>query len=51
MSIAMVHPWEIPEDFQFLKEYKTLHVTLKTFILQENRFKRVQIGPCWKACF
>jgi hypothetical protein len=43
-AMAMVLPWKIVEDFQgFVKKYKTLTLTLKIWILQENGFKELTL--------
>jgi hypothetical protein len=44
-AIAMVLPWKIAEDFQSFvkKNNKTLTLTLKIRILQENRFKELTL--------
>ncbi len=43
-AMAMVFPWKIVEDFQsFVKNYKTLTLTLKICILQKNRFEELTL--------
>ncbi len=42
-AVAMVLPWKIPEDFQGFVKYKTLTLTLKTCIFQENGFKELTL--------
>ncbi len=42
-AMAMVLPWKIAEDFQSIVKYRTLTLTLKICILQENGFKELKL--------